>query len=63
MSRNEQDQIPFHRRAFGDREAAAAVEVVQSNGLTIGAKATHFERTISLPIWQGMTESRRPVEV
>ena len=43
MSRTEQDQIPFHRPAIGDREIAAAVAVLESGWLTTGAKAHALE--------------------
>ena len=43
MSPPEQDPIPFHRPAIGDREIAAAVAVLQSGWLTTGSKAHALE--------------------
>lgn len=36
-------RVPFHRPAIGDREVAAAVEVLKSGWLTTGAKAHELE--------------------
>ena len=38
-----QERIPFHRPSIGDREIAAAIEVLESGWLTTGAKAHAFE--------------------
>ncbi|MDQ3690373.1 MAG: DegT/DnrJ/EryC1/StrS aminotransferase family protein [Chloroflexota bacterium] len=35
--------VPFHRPSIGDREIAAAVEVLRSGGLTTGSKAPALE--------------------
>jgi perosamine synthetase len=43
VSPTEQDQIPFHRPAIGDREIAAAVAVLESGWLTTGPKAHALE--------------------
>ncbi len=43
MSPTEQEFIPFHRPSIGDREIAAAVEVLRSGWLTTGAKAHELE--------------------
>ena len=43
MTRTEQDPIPFHRPSIGDREIAAAVEVLQSGWLTTGSRAHALE--------------------
>lgn len=47
MSRNEHESIPFHRPAIGDREIAAAVEVLRSGWLTTGPKAHALEAAIA----------------
>ena len=43
MSPPQQDPIPFHRPAIGDREIAAAVAVLESGWLTTGSKAHALE--------------------
>jgi perosamine synthetase len=43
VTRTEQDPIPFHRPSIGDREIAAAVEVLRSGWLTTGARAHALE--------------------
>lgn len=40
---DEADRIPFHRPAIGEREIAAAVEVLRSGWLTTGSKAHELE--------------------
>ena len=47
MSANELQPIPFHRPAIGDREIAAAVDVLRSGWLTTGPKAHALEAAIS----------------
>ena len=41
------DQIPFHRPSIGDREIAAAVEVLASGWLTTGARAHALEESFA----------------
>lgn len=41
---SQEDSIPFHRPAIGQREIAAAVEVLRSGWLTTGKRALEFER-------------------
>jgi dTDP-4-amino-4,6-dideoxygalactose transaminase len=43
----ESDPIPFHRPSIGEREIAAAVEVLRSGWLTTGAKAHALEAAIA----------------
>ncbi len=43
MSAEQPEPIPFHRPSIGDREIAAAVEVLRSGWLTTGAKAHQLE--------------------
>lgn len=43
----EPDPIPFHRPSIGEREIAAAVEVLRSGWLTTGAKAHALEAAIA----------------
>ena len=43
MSPTAQEPIPFHRPSIGDREIAAAVEVLRSGWLTTGPKAHALE--------------------
>ena len=43
MSPSEQVFIPFHRPSIGDREIAAAVDVLRSGWLTTGARAHELE--------------------
>ena len=47
MTRTELDRIPFHRPAIGEREIAAAVEVLRSGWLTTGPKANALEAAIA----------------
>ena len=47
MSSNAQDPIPFHRPTIGDREIAAAVDVLRSGWLTTGPKAQALEVAIA----------------
>ncbi len=47
MSSAEQEIIPFHRPSIGDREIAAAVEVLESGWLTTGSKAHALEAAIA----------------
>ena len=44
---SEQTPIPFHRPSIGEREIAAAVEVLRSGWLTTGAKAHALEAAIA----------------
>ena len=44
---SEYDPIPFHRPSIGEREIAAAVEVLRSGWLTTGAKAHALEAAIA----------------
>lgn len=37
------ERIPFHRPSIGEREIAAATEVLRSGWLTTGAKAHELE--------------------
>ena len=46
MSSTAQEPIPFHRPSIGDREIAAAIEVLRSGWLTTGAKAHALEANI-----------------
>lgn len=43
MSADQTEPIPFHRPSIGDREIAAAVEVLRSGWLTTGGKAHELE--------------------
>ena len=43
MSAADQERIPFHRPSIGDREIAAAVDVLKSGWLTTGARSHAFE--------------------
>lgn len=43
MSSIEQEPIPFHRPSIGDREIAAAAEVLRSGWLTTGPRAIELE--------------------
>ncbi len=47
MSHIELDRIPFHRPSIGDREIAAAAEVLESGWLTTGAKAHALEAAVA----------------
>jgi len=47
LSANQLEPIPFHRPAIGDREIAAAVEVLRSGWLTTGPKAHALEAAIA----------------
>ncbi|HET9879795.1 MAG TPA: DegT/DnrJ/EryC1/StrS family aminotransferase, partial [Candidatus Limnocylindria bacterium] len=44
------ERIPFHRPAMGDREIAAAVEVLRSGWLTTGTKAHALEDALAARI-------------
>jgi perosamine synthetase len=41
------ERIPFHRPAIGEREIAAAIEVLESGWLTTGLKAQGFENAFA----------------
>ena len=47
MSPTESDAIPFHRPAIGEREIAAATEVLRSGWLTTGPKAHALEAAMA----------------
>jgi len=47
VSSSEPEPISFHRPALGDREIAAAVEVLESGWLTTGAKAHALEAALA----------------
>ena len=47
MSQLQQDTIPFHRPSIGDREIAAAVDVLRSGWLTTGPKAHALESAMA----------------
>ena len=47
MSPDELDPIPFHRPAIGDREIAAALDVLRSGWLTTGPRAHQLESAVA----------------
>ncbi|MFN2418284.1 MAG: DegT/DnrJ/EryC1/StrS family aminotransferase [Candidatus Limnocylindria bacterium] len=47
MTAGHHDPIPFHRPSIGDREIAAAIEVLQSGWLTTGARAQALEAAVA----------------
>ena len=47
MSADQPEPIPFHRPSIGDREIAAAVEVLRSGWLTTGARSHQLESAVA----------------